>query len=411
MLPSSAASGQEALRMLRTAAMEALPYDLALLDVQMQEMDGFTLARSIKADPAIAGTRLVVLTSIGQALSGQELRNAGIEAYLVKPVKQSHLFDCLMNAIGEPATETFFVRPASSLPVSTSLEPAPHRKRPRILLAEDNIINQKVTLGQLQKLGYATDAVANGLEVLAALQRLSYDIILMDCHMPEMDGYEATQAIRKQEESLDQSRLLNPPVHISATTANAMQGDAEKCFAVGMNDYLSKPIGLLDLRVALERWQPPVQVDRFSPFGNDRVSDAEVAARGISSAPIEREETPVDIECLTEATGNDPEQLRQLIELYLRNSRELMKDLEAAIQTGTSREIETLAHKYVGASASCGMTAIVGSLRELEQMGRANELSGAAKSFACASEQLNRIRQFLTDYLQSRFASTHLIGR
>jgi PAS domain S-box-containing protein len=408
MLPSSAASGREALKMLRTAAMEALPYDLALLDVQMPEMDGFTLAQSIKADPAIASTRLVVLTSMGQALSAQELRNAGIAAYLVKPVKQSHLFDCLTNAIGQTATETFLVYPTSSQPVSTS--PAPQRERPRILLAEDNIINQKVALGQLRKLGYAADTVANGLDVLAALQRLSYDIILMDCHMPKMDGYEATQAIRKKEGSLDQSRLPKSPVHIIAITANAMQGDAEKCFAAGMNDYLSKPIGLLDLRVALERWQPPVQVDRFNPFGNDRVSDAEVAARGISSAPIEREETPVDIECLTEATGNDPEQLRQLIELYLRNSRELMKDLEAAIQTGTSREIETLAHKYVGASASCGMTAIVGSLRELEQMGRANELSGAAKSYACAMEQLDRIRQFLTDHLQSRFGSSQLIG-
>jgi PAS domain S-box-containing protein len=409
MLPSSAASGQEALRMLRTAAMEALPYNLALLDVQMPEMDGFALARSVKADPAIAGTRLVVLTSIGQALSAQELRNAGIEAYLVKPVKQSHLFDCLMNAIGEPAAETFFVHPVSSLPVSTSLEPTPHRKRPRVLLAEDNIINQKVVLGQLQKLGYAADAVANGLEVLAALQRLSYDIILMDCHMPEMDGYEATQAIRKQEENLDQSRLRKSPVHIIAITANAMQGDAEKCFAVGMNDYLSKPMGLPDLRAALERWQPLVQIDQLSPFGNDRVGDAEVVARGISSTPIEQKEAPVDIQCLAEAAGGDSEQLRELIELYLRQSSEMMKDLQAAIQRAASREVERLAHKYVGASASCGMTAILGSLRELEEMGRSNELSGAAKSYACASEQLNRIRQFLADYLQSRFGNTHLV--
>jgi CheY-like chemotaxis protein/HPt (histidine-containing phosphotransfer) domain-containing protein len=405
MLPSSAASGQEALRMLRSAAMEALPYDLALLDVQMPEMDGFDLARSIKADPVIASTRLVVLTSMGQALSTQELRNAGIVAYLVKPVKQSHLFDCLMDAIGKAATETFFAYPASSRPVLTS--PTPQRERPRILLAEDNIINRKVVLGQLQKLGYAADTVANGLEVLAALQRLYYDIILMDCHMPKMNGYEAAQAIRQQEENLDQSRLPKSPVHIIAITANAMQGDAEKCFAVGMNDYLSKPMGLSDLQAALERWQPPG--DQLSPFGNDWVE--EVVARGITDTPIEREEAPVDIECLTEAAGRDPEQLCELIDLYLQQSSEVMKDLEAAIQTGTSREVERLAHKYFGASANCGMTAILGSLRELEQMGRSNELGGAAKSCACASEQLNQIRQFLTDYLQSRFGSTHLIGR
>jgi two-component system sensor histidine kinase/response regulator len=405
MLPSTAASGQEALKMLRTAAMEALPYDLALLDVQMPEMDGFTLAKSIKADPAIASTRLVVLTSMGQALSAQELKNAGIVACLVKPVKQSHLFDCLVNAIGQTATETFIAYPASSQPVLTSLESTPQRERPRILLAEDNIINRKVVLGQLQKLGYAADTVANGLEVLAALQRLSYDIILMDCHMPKMDGYEATQAIRKQEESLDQSGLHKSPVHIIAITANAMQGDSEKCFAAGMNDYLSKPMGLPDLQAALERW--PVQIDRLSKFGNDRVE--EVVARGITDTRTERE-APVDIQCLTEAAGSDPEQLRELIEMYLQNSSELMKDLEVAIQTGASREIEILAHKYVGASASCGMTAILGSLRELEQMGRSNELTGAAKSYACASEQLNRIRQFLTDYLQSGFGSSQLIG-
>ncbi len=261
----------------------------------------------------------------------------------------------------------------------------------------------------MQKLGYAADAVANGLEVWAALQRLSYDIILMDCHMPEMDGYEATQAIRKQEESLDQSRLPKSPVHIIAITANAMQGDAEKCFAAGMNDYLSKPMGLPDLRAALERWQPPVQIDQLSPFGNDRVGDAEVIARGISSTRIEPEEAPVDIQRLAEATSGDPEQLHELIELYLRQSSELMKDLESAIQTGASREVETLAHKYFGASASCGMKAILGSLRELEEMGRSNELNGAAKSYVCASEQLNRIRQFLTDYLQSRPGNTQLI--
>jgi len=252
--------------------------------------------------------------------------------------------------------------------------------------------------------------VANGLEVLAALQRLSYDIILMDCHMPEMDGYEATQASRKQEESLDQSRLPKSPVHIIAITANAMQGDAEKCFAVGMNDYLSKPVGLPDLQAAMERWQSSVQIDQSSSYRNDRVDDAEVVARGISSTRIEPEEAPVDIQHLAEATGNDPEQLRELIKLYLRQSSELMKELETAIQMSTSREIETLAHKYVGASASCGMTAILGSLRELEQMGRANELSGAAKSYACAMEQLDQIRQFLTDHLQSRFGNTHLIG-
>ena len=276
MLPGSAASGLEALRMLRTAAMDGLAYDLALLDVQMPEMDGFTLARSIKADPAIAGTKLIVLTSLGQALTAQELTDAGIEAYLIKPVKQSRLFNCFVNAIGKTTTENFSI-PTAPLLASGSPEVTANLKRPRILLAEDNLINQTVALRQLQKLGYTADAVTNGLEVLAALEQLPYDIILMDCHMSEMDGYETARAIRKREAKLDQGRLLKSPIHIIAITADAMQGDAEKCLGVGMNDYLPKPVRLADLQAALERWQPAAPIDRLSPSAEDRARGADIA--------------------------------------------------------------------------------------------------------------------------------------
>jgi two-component system, sensor histidine kinase and response regulator len=276
MLPSSASDGREALRMLRAAATGGLAYDLALLDVQMPEMDGFTLARSIKADPGIAGTRLIVLTSLGGALTTQELADAGIEAYLVKPVKQSRLLDCLVSAIGKTTTENFFLQPASP-PASPSPEVIPHLKRPRILLAEDNLINQTVALRQLQKLGYIADPVTNGLEVLAALERLPYEIILMDCHMSEMDGYETARAIRKWEAELDQKSLLKSHIHIIAITADAMPGDAEKCLAVGMNDYLSKPVRLADLQAALERWQPSARIDRSSPSADDPACGADMA--------------------------------------------------------------------------------------------------------------------------------------
>jgi two-component system sensor histidine kinase/response regulator len=255
MQPDCAASGAEALEFLRVAAVAGKPYDLALLDVQMPEMDGVMLARAIKIDPAIARTPLIVLTSQGQALSTAELKEGGIEAYLVKPVKQSRLFDCMIRAMFNAMAETITLKLTGPDSAVISSEPGLPLENVRILLAEDNCVNQKVALAQLQKLRYKANAVANGLEVLEAMRQISYDIILMDCQMPEMDGYEATQALRQREQSLEVPCAWKAPVYIIAMTANAMQGEREKCFAVGMNDYLSKPVRTAELQSALDRWK------------------------------------------------------------------------------------------------------------------------------------------------------------
>ncbi|HSZ76324.1 MAG TPA: response regulator [Chthoniobacterales bacterium] len=251
----TAANGQEALKMMREAASAEKPYGLALLDVQMPQMDGWMLARSIRADPALVGTLLIVLTSSGQTLSPAELKAAGIEAYLVKPVKQARLLDCLVSSVGRKNTCTLTVAATTAI----SSEPNPVLDKVRILLAEDNRVNQKVALARLQKMGYGADAAANGVEVLEALRRLPYDLILMDCQMPEMDGYEATLAIRQAEQSLEHPCPWNAPIYIIAMTAHAMEGDREKCLAVGMDDYLSKPMLVPELRVALKRWERAAQ--------------------------------------------------------------------------------------------------------------------------------------------------------
>ncbi|HVZ65651.1 MAG TPA: PAS domain S-box protein [Lacunisphaera sp.] len=253
MQKGSAASGHEALKILRAAAAEGKPYDVALLDMQMPEMDGLTLARAIKAEPAIARTRLIILTSLGHVMSNAELKANGIDAYLIKPVKQSRLFDCLVDVVGQAMAESVFAKPAS--PAAAPAVAAGAAKA-RILLAEDNAVNQKVALAQLRKLGYAADAVANGLEVVQALDEVPYDVIIMDCQMPEMDGYEATQCIRRREEENARSGR-RAHVHIIAMTANAMQGDREKCLAAGMDDYVSKPVREAELRAALGRWIAP----------------------------------------------------------------------------------------------------------------------------------------------------------
>jgi two-component system, sensor histidine kinase and response regulator len=250
---TSAASGREALESLRTAAEDSQSYHLAILDMQMPEMDGLTLARAIKGESALSDTRLIMLSSFGQSFSPAELKTAGIEAYLVKPVKQSRLFDCMTNALGNAAVANSVHKPDAKMPASLGSKPGLPLEKVRILLAEDNSVNQQVALGQVRKLGYQADLVASGREVLEALKRVSYDLILMDCQMPVMDGYEATQAIREQERSLEHPCPWVPPVYIIALTAHAMQGDREKCLTAGMDDYLTKPMRVAELHAALER--------------------------------------------------------------------------------------------------------------------------------------------------------------
>jgi len=251
MRKGSAAGGFEALKILRAAAAEGEPYDLALLDMQMPEMDGMTLAKAIKADPAIAHTRMIMLTSLGHRFSSEELKAAGLDAYLIKPVKQSRLFDCLIGVMGGDEAE-------GPLAESSEAEAAPEPAAPsfpqlHILVAEDNQVNQKIAAVQLKKLGCSVEVVANGLEVLDALPRGNFDAVFMDCQMPEMDGYEATRIIRDRERDRKRPCHWHAPIHVIAMTANAMKGDREKCLAAGMDDYISKPVRVTDLRAALER--------------------------------------------------------------------------------------------------------------------------------------------------------------
>jgi CheY-like chemotaxis protein len=202
-------------------------------------MDGLTLARTIKSDPALAATKLIMLMPFGKTLSHDELRGAGIAAILSKPVRQSTLFNCLSNAM---TSDELPAKAVNSLSEAVSTSTA--GSRGRILIVEDNRINQLVALGQLKTLGYDAKVASNGLSALEALKSVHFDAVLMDCQMPEMDGYETTAEIRLRESG---------HTWIIAMTANAMSGDREKCLAAGMDDYVSKPTRINELGVALER--------------------------------------------------------------------------------------------------------------------------------------------------------------
>jgi CheY-like chemotaxis protein len=247
-----ASSAEKALTMLRAAVESGAPYRLAILDMQMPEMDGLTLAQVMEADPALAGTKKIMLTSLGFRLDNHTMRAAGLSECLFKPVKEARLFDCLVRVLDEDSLVPIVRSTQKTERTAPSYPTAPFGPL-RILLAEDNLVNQKVVVSQLKKLGYDAATAANGVEALSALEQGSYDVIFMDCHMPEMEGYEAVRRIRERESTRDGSNRAS--VYIVALTASAMEGDREKCLAAGMNDYLSKPTRLDDLYAALGRFR------------------------------------------------------------------------------------------------------------------------------------------------------------
>jgi signal transduction histidine kinase/CheY-like chemotaxis protein len=292
MAPTETESGKEALKLLSAGASEGAAYDLAILDLMMPEMDGFDLARAIKATPDIARVPLVLLTSFGERRHSAVAREAGIAAYLAKPVRQSQLFDCLTtvmtNAVEQEAANES-VLPGSMRERRSANQTEKRILNKLILLAEDNIVNQKVAVRQLQKLGYRTDAVANGREALEALGRIPYDLVLMDCQMPEMDGYEATAQIRRREG-------ITEHIPIVAMTAHALEGDRAKCLAAGMDDYLSKPVKSEELERML---------DRLFSHGCENVKS--------NNAVPEENALPVDLARLFKAMEDDPEQLQEML--------------------------------------------------------------------------------------------------
>ncbi len=250
MRPAEAASGADALIRLRAEARTAEPFSLVIMDKQMPKMDGFELAMEIRKDREIAGIPLVLMTGFDRLQHGKAALDAGFKAYLTKPIKQSELFDAMIGAMNPtlPGVLNPNGNPLPQLPAQ-SLLAGEEGSKGRILVAEDNAVNQLLALTLIRKFGYSAHAVANGQEALQAVATGDYDLVLMDCQMPEMDGFEATAAIRKLE--LTENR---PRLPVVALTANAMKEDELNCYSAGMDDYVSKPIKRERLAEVIEKW-------------------------------------------------------------------------------------------------------------------------------------------------------------
>jgi len=239
--------GAAALAALTAAAARGEPFDAALLDLNMPEMDGIELARRITADPALPPVKMVLLTSSGLQGEAAQAMEVGVAAYLTKPIRQSQLFDCLSTIMGGAPDAGPSARRAVP-----AVRPARSGTSGHILLAEDNPVNRKVAIAMLERLGFQVDVATDGAEAVEAARATRYRVILMDCQMPILDGYEATRQIRSLQTDAGRTPIL-------AVTASAMKSDLQRCLAAGMDDCLPKPLTLKSLAAVLDRWAPKLE--------------------------------------------------------------------------------------------------------------------------------------------------------
>jgi CheY-like chemotaxis protein/nitrogen-specific signal transduction histidine kinase len=388
MRPRGAHSGAQALEWLKAGE----PFDLGILDMQMPGMDGVMLAAEIRKLPATASMPLVLLTSMGMRRDDSETARAAFASCLTKPIKPNQLYEVLIRALSgaKPAKRT--------APVS-KLDPTLASRLPlRVLLCDDNVVNQKVALRLLQQMGYRADLAANGGEALTALDKKPYDLVFMDVMMPEMDGLQATAAIRERQRQRSQFPHYKSPIIIVAMTANAMQGDREKCLAAGMDDYIAKPVRPEDMRAIVERWGAVASVEeaKTAPASEPDKAQAPEAPPGTAATG---EQNPVDMERLLDFSDGNVENLRELVTLYLAQTGDQMEQLDAAVRAGKAAEVRRLAHSCAGASATCGMRRLVPLLRELERQGCEDKLTTAAEVCQTASREFECIRAYLETYM------------
>ncbi|MEA5624388.1 PAS domain S-box protein [Nostoc sp. UHCC 0251] len=380
----AAKSGKEALAQLA----KGMQFDIAILDMQMPEMDGITLARQIRKQPGCQNLPLVILTSLSRLETSSDFNDVHFAASLSKPIKQSQLYDVITRVLGNQ-------------PIQASISHFPlvdrhlaHRLPLRILLAEDTVVNQKVALLMLQKMGYVADVVTNGLEVLKALQKQTYDVVLMDIHMPKMDGLEATRRIC-------QEWGVGFRPYIIAITANAMQGDREVCLAAGMDDYISKPIQLQELAEALSKC-PPQRSSEFTVIRQPgKVMCPELQPSPYILQPGQNQTLqsvkidPKILQSLRNMLRGDRVAFAELIECYLTETPRLVQDMSTAITTHDTQTIWKIAHQLKSSSASVGAIALAQLCKVLEAQGRSSKLENNLELLSQLYQEYEQVKTAL----------------
>jgi two-component system, sensor histidine kinase and response regulator len=375
MRPAVAEGGEVALAAMEEARRSGSPFQLLVIDVHMPGMDGFTLVEQIRRSAALSGATIMMLSSADQQGSLVRCRELGIGAYLTKPIRASALREAIVTLLASADGRGGVVAPARG---ATSERPsaAVADERPlRILVAEDNAVNQKLAVALLVKRGHSVAVAANGRLALAALEREPFDLVLMDVQMPEMGGLEATAIIRERE------RTTGGHVPIIATTARAMEGDLEQCLEVGMDAYIAKPLRASDLFELITRVVPARDASASAP-------DA-VAATSSSSEIL-------DTAALLAAVDGDENLMRELVEIFIQECPRLMSEVERAVLRRDAEALAFAAHSLKGSLASLAAGSAAACARGLEEIGRSGRLSAVEHAHAELKRETAKLLETLT---------------
>ena len=359
------------------------PYDIVLVDIQLPEMVAGSLEGLRISEPAMQQTKWVVLASMTQLAEAKRLVDSGFSGYLTKPVKAHRLFDCLANAI---APMTLIDEPLAN---STSNRASAIDNRElaslKILLVEDTPINQKVGINQLRVLGCTADVANNGAEALSMVALKKYDIVLMDCQMPILDGYEATLELRRREAADVAAGKMEPhqKTVVIAMTANALKGDREKCLAAGMDDYISKPIAIEKLKSVLANWSAKLKIET-PKFKGEELPNSEPDIESV-----------VDMARLHEIAGADVEFEREILQAFVVDTASYLEAAKEAIASGDMETLARHAHQIKGVSATAAVRLMPDMADQLQSLAESNDLEGATKIIAELEIILAGVQKFV----------------
>jgi len=394
-LPQSAADGAAALDMLRAASAQSRPFDLVVLDVHMPEMDGFQVECAIAADSAYGQPKIVFLSSLGSRSGSARRRKSDRAVFLTKPIKQSVLFDALQAAFDE---EVVFEESTQDEPRCISTSPSGgtdgdcRRYEARILLVEDNPVNRRVAEGMLLKGRHDVTVAENGRLAIEILEHMSFDVVLMDVQMPEMDGFETARRIRADQ------RYRGLPV--IAMTAHAMKGDRERCLQAGMDDYITKPLDADSLLRMVEKWvtNPRPTSHLPMPIGITGNEDAPTAwfagAQSATGASPGHAETPLDVERAIKQLGGDRKLFDEVLATFIADLPRLVHELQSAALGKDAERLTMAAHSLKGASSNICADPTCNTSRKLEEMGGRGELQAVGPVLSELEGHVNRLQDF-----------------